>query len=79
MTNIKKIVENILIEDEIKIGFFLDDDGNETEETYEYKECKVVDSNDEVLEIIRYTEDTITVDEILQRTGIRIGITYYIV
>jgi len=75
----KKIVDRIIIENETKTDFIIDNYGNQTDNIYSFKECKVVDSNDEVLEIIRYTEDTITVDEILQRTGIRIGITYYIV
>ena len=74
----KRIAENILIENEVKTGFVLDNEGNETEETYNYKEYKVVDVDGNVLEVGQYTEETITVEEILQRTGIRFGISAWI-
>ena len=74
----KRIAENILIENEVKTGFVLDNEGNETEETYTYKEYKVVDKDGNVLEVGQYTEETITVEEILQRTGIRFGISAWI-
>jgi len=73
-----RIAENILIENEVKVGFVLDEQGNETEETYNYKEYKVVDGEGNVLEIGEYIEETITVEEILQRTGIRLGLSAWI-
>ena len=74
----KRIAENILIENEVKTGFVLDREGNETEETYTYKEYKVVDKDGNVLEVGQYTEETITVEEILQKTGIMFGISAWI-
>jgi len=74
----RRIAENILIENEVKVGFVLDREGNETEETYNYKEYKVVDGEGNVLEVGQYTEETITVEEILQRTGIRLGLSAWI-
>ena len=74
----KRIAENILIENEVKTGFVLDNEGKETEETYTYKEYKVVDGDGNVLEVGQWTEETITVEEILQRTGIRFGISAWI-
>lgn len=74
----KRIAQNILIENEIKTDFILDQEGNPTEETYNYKEYKVVDEEGYVLEVGRYTEDSITVEEICERTGIRFGISTWI-
>jgi hypothetical protein len=74
----KRIAENILIENEVKVGFVLDEEGNETEETYNYKEYKVVDKEGNVLEVGQYTEESITVEEILQRTGIKFGVSTWI-
>ena len=74
----KRIAENILIENEVKTSFVLDREGNETEETYTYKEYKVVDSEGVVLEVGQYTEETTTVEEILQKTGIRLGLSAWI-
>jgi hypothetical protein len=69
---------NIIIENEIKTDFILDEKGQATENTYEYKEYKVVNELGDVLEIGRYTEETITVEEILQRTGIVFGLSRWI-
>jgi hypothetical protein len=74
----KRIAENILIENEVKVGFVLDNEGNQTEETYNYKEYKVVDGEGNVLEVGQYTEETITVEEILSNTGIRFGVSAWI-
>ena len=74
----RRIAENILIENEVKVGFVLDKEGNETEETYNYKEYKVVDKEGDVLEVGQYTEESITVEEILQRTGIKFGVSAWI-
>jgi hypothetical protein len=74
----RRIAENILIENEVKVGFVLDNEGNETEETYNYKEYKVVDKEGDILEIGQYTEESITVEEILQRTGIKFGVSAWI-
>jgi hypothetical protein len=73
----KRIAESIIIENEIKTDFVLDMFGK-TEETYDYKEYKVLDKDDNVLEVGRYTEDTITVDEILDITGIKFGVSYWL-
>ena len=74
----KKIAEKIVIENEVKTGFVLDEEGNETTQTYTYKEYKVLDKDDEVLEVGQYTEETITVQEILDRTGIKFGVSAWI-
>jgi hypothetical protein len=74
----KRIAENILIENEVKTDFVLDNQGNPTEETYNYKEYKVVDKDNNVLEVGRWTDETITVEEILQRTGIKFGVSTWI-
>jgi hypothetical protein len=74
----KRIAEKILIENEIKTDFILDEEGNPTEETYEYKEYKVLDSDDFVLEVGRWTEESITVEEILKNTGIKFGVSAWI-
>jgi hypothetical protein len=74
----RRIAENILIENETKTAFVVDREGNETEETYNYKEYKVVDGEGNVLEIGQYTEETITVEEISQKTGIKFGVSAWI-
>jgi hypothetical protein len=74
----KRIAENILIENEVKTDFVLDNQGNPTEETYNYKEYKVVDKEGNVLEVGQYTDESITVEDILQRTGIRFGVSAWI-
>ena len=74
----KKIAEKIVIENEVKTGFVLDEEGNQTAQTYTYKEYKVLDKDDEVLEVGQYTEETITVQEILDRTGIKFGVSAWI-
>jgi len=74
----KRIAEKILIENEIKTDFILDEQGNPTEETYEYKEYKVLDSDDYILEVGRWTEESITVEEILKNTGIKFGVSAWI-
>jgi hypothetical protein len=71
----KRIAENILVENEVKTDFILDNQGNPTDETYNYKEYKVLDDEDYVLEVGRYTEDTITVEQICERTGIAFGVS----
>lgn len=74
----KRIAENILIENEVKTGFVFDVEGNQTEETYTYKEYKVVDNEGVVLEVGQYVEETITVEEILSNTGIKFGVSAWI-
>jgi hypothetical protein len=75
----RRIAEKILIENEIKTDFIFDEEYNQTEETYNYKEYKVLDKDDNVLEIGRYTQETITVDEILKQTGIRFGVSVWVI
>lgn len=74
----KRIAHNIVIENEVKVDFVLDNEGKSTEETYNYKEYKVVDEDNNVLEIGRWTDETITVEQILQRTGIKLGVSAWI-
>jgi hypothetical protein len=74
----RRIAEDILIFDEIKTDFILDENGKPTDVLYEYKEYHVVDADGNVLEINRYTEDTITVEEICNRTGIKFGLSAWI-
>jgi hypothetical protein len=74
----KRIAHNIVIENEVKVDFVLDNNGQPTEETYNYKEYKVVDEDNNVLEIGRWTDETITVEQILQRTGIKFGVSAWI-
>jgi hypothetical protein len=75
----KRIAENILIENEIKTDFIIDTSGNKTDETYNYKEYKVLDKDDNVLEVGRYTQESITVEEILKQTGIRFGVSVWVI
>jgi hypothetical protein len=56
----------------------LDEKGQATENTYEYKKYKIVNEIGDVLEIGRYTEETITVEEILKKTGIVFGLSRWI-
>jgi hypothetical protein len=74
-----KIAENIVIKDELKIDFTLDYFGNPTGETYSYKEYHIVDKDGDVLEIGRYTQETITIQEILDMTGIKFGVSGWFV
>lgn len=74
----KRIAENIIIENEVKTGFVLDNEGNEGEETYTYKEYKVVDKDNNVLEVGQYTEETITIEQICQNTGIKFGVSAWL-
>ncbi len=70
-----RIAESINIKTEVKVGFVLDENGNETEETYNYKEYEVLDNDGNVLEVGQYTDEIITVEEILNRTGIKFGVS----
>jgi len=70
-----RIAESINIKTEVKVGFVLDENGNETAETYNYKEYEVLDKDGNVLEVGQYTDETITVEEILNRTGIKFGVS----
>ena len=74
-----RIAQNILIENEIKIGEFYDMTGQPNGVTYSYKEYKVVDETNYVLEVGRYIEDSITVEEICSRTGIILGVSAWII
>lgn len=74
----RKTAENIIIKTELKTDFVLDYNGNPTEETYNYKEYDVVDAEGNVLETGRYTEEEITVEEILNKTGIAFGVSVWI-
>jgi hypothetical protein len=71
----EKIATNIIIKTEIKTDFVLNQFGQPTEETYEYKEYDVVDDEGYVLETGKYTDEEITVQDILDRTGIAFGIS----
>jgi predicted secreted protein len=73
-----RIAENIIIKTELKTDFVLDYNGNPTQETYNYKEYDVVDGEGFVLETGSYTEEEITVEEILNKTGIAFGISTWI-
>jgi hypothetical protein len=74
----KRIAHNIIIKTEVKTDFITDDNGNPTEETYEYKEYDIVDEEGFILETGRYMDEEITVQEILNRTGIAFGISAYV-
>ncbi len=73
-----RIAESINIKTEVKVGFTLDENGNETSETYNYKEYEVLDKDGNVLEVGQYTDETITVEEILSRTGIKFGVSAWV-
>lgn len=73
-----RIAQSINIKNEIKTAFITDINGNPTEETYEYKEYEVLDSEGNVLEVGKYTQESITVEEILQQTGIVFGVSAWI-
>jgi hypothetical protein len=74
----RKIANNIIIKTEIKTDFITNNYGMPTEETYEYKEYDVVDEEGFVLETGRYEDETITVQDILDRTGIAFGISTWV-
>jgi hypothetical protein len=74
-----KIAHNIIIKTEVKTDFVLDELGNPTQETYEYKEYDIVDDEGYVLEIGRYTDEEITVQDILNRTGIVFGVSKWFI
>jgi hypothetical protein len=74
----KRLAHNIIIKTEIKTDFIIDDYGLPTEETYEYKEYDVLDEEGFVLETGRYMDETITVEEILNRTGIVFGLSAWL-
>jgi len=73
-----RIAESINIKTEVKVGFVLDENGNETSETYNYKEYEVLDKDGDVLEVGQYTDETITVEEICNRTGIKFGVSAWL-
>ena len=73
-----RIAESINIKTEVKVGFVLDENRNETEETFNYKEYEVLDKDGDVLEVGRYTDETITVEEICNRTGIKFGVSAWV-
>jgi hypothetical protein len=75
----KRLAHNIIIKTELKSDFVLDQFGNPTEETYEYREYHVVDEEGVVLEIGKYFTETTTVEDIVNSTGIAFGISAWFV
>jgi hypothetical protein len=73
-----RIAESINIKTEVKTDYVINDYGYPTEETYEYREYDVLDVDNNTLETGRYTEETITLEEILERTGIQFGLSKWI-
>jgi hypothetical protein len=74
----QKIAEKIEIENVIKTGFVTDSEGNPTEETYEYKEYKVYDKDDYLLNVGEWFGEETTVEEICNSTGIKFGVSAWI-
>jgi hypothetical protein len=75
----KKIANNIIIKTEVKTDFVLDRFGKPTEETYEYREYDVVDEEGTTLETGRYFTEHTTVEEICNNTGIKFGLSAWII
>jgi hypothetical protein len=70
-----KVANSIEILEETKIDFVQDQNGNPTEETYEYKEVLVKDINGDILEIFRVGTNLETEDQFFSQTGVKIGIS----
>lgn len=71
----RKIAESIEILNEIKTDFVLDQNGNPTEEIYEYKEVLVKDAEGDVLEAFRVGVDIETDEQFFNSTGVKLGIS----
>jgi hypothetical protein len=75
----KRLAHSINIKPEVKIDFVLDQNGNPTEETFEYREFEVLDEDGVILEIGKYFSQTITLEEILISTGIKFGVSTWFI
>jgi hypothetical protein len=73
-----RVADSIEILDEIKIDFIIDQYGNPTEETYEYKEVVVKDVNGVILEIFRVSIEVDTNEKFFDQTGVKIGISSWV-
>ena len=74
----KRIAHSIEILDQIKTDFIMDENGNPTEETYEYKEVHVKDELGDILESFRVGIDIETDEQFFNTTGVRLGISTWI-
>jgi len=70
-----RVANNIEIKNEIKTDFITDEEGNPTEETYEYKEVLVKDENGDILEAMRVGTDIETDEQFFGATGVKLGVS----
>ena len=70
-----RIAHSIEIIDEIKTDFITDEQGNPTQETYEYKEVLVKDELGDTLEPMRVGIDVETDEQFFRSTGVKLGVS----
>jgi len=73
-----RVAHSIEILEEIKTDFIMDEQGNPTEETYEYKEVLVKDINGDILEAMRVGTDVETDEQFFGSTGVKLGVSAWI-
>jgi hypothetical protein len=70
-----RVAHSIEILEEIKTDFIRDEEGNPTEETYEYKEVLVKDINGDILEAMKVGTDVETDEQFFGATGVKLGVS----
>jgi hypothetical protein len=73
-----RTAQSIEILDEIKTDFVNDQNGNPTEETYEYKEVLIKDINGDVLEKFRVSIEVDTNEKFFNQTGVKLGVSSWV-
>lgn len=73
-----RVANSVEILDEIKTDFIQDENGNQTEETYEYKEVLVKDINGDILETFRVETEIVTSEQFFSQTGVKIGVSSWV-
>lgn len=70
-----KKAHDIIIKNEVKEDFIYDFEGNKTDEIYTFREFEIIDEEGVILEVMRYTEENPTKEELLQSRGIVLGLS----
>jgi hypothetical protein len=73
-----RVANSVEILDEIKTDFIQDENGDQTEETYEYKEVLVKDINGDILETFRVGTEIVTHEQFFSQTGVKIGVSSWV-
>lgn len=74
----KRIAEKIIVRDEVKSDFMLDQDGQVTDISYDYIEYDILDKGNNVLHTGTTSRLDSTAEEIRKNLGIKFGFSAWI-